>query len=164
MANVYNLKKGVSETTDLKDVTTTAAELNLLTGVTATPAELNTLVGSPQGATIVVGADAGTTVAVTIQLTDADGTDLAVRGNVFGYLSDDATGDSIAGTAPSGGVAVGTDGLAIPLIAGKAWRFTSEADGDIDLVVTEAGADTWYLVLVFPNGLLTVSDAITFTA
>lgn len=116
------------------------------------------------GATITVGADAGTTVAITIQLTDFYGEDLAVRGSVFAYLSDDANGDSIAGTAPDGGVAVGSDGLAIPVVADKAWQLVSESDGDIDLVVTESGADVWYLVIVSPNGFLTVSDAITFTA
>lgn len=113
--------------------------------------------------TINVGADAGTTVAITIQLKDSAGADLAVRGSVLAYLSDDANGDSIAGTAPDGGVAIGTDGLSIPLIAGKAFQLVSEADGDIDLVVTESGADTWYLILVMPDGKLVASGAITFS-
>lgn len=116
------------------------------------------------GATITVGADAGTTAAVTIQLTDANGNDLAVRGSVFAYVSDDANGDSLAGTAPDG-VAIGTDGVAIPLVAGKAFQLISEADGDIDLTFTENGADTWYLILVMPTtGKLVASGAITFTA
>ena len=38
----------------------------------------------------------------------------------------------------------------------------SEADGDIDVNLIEAGAGTWYLVLVLPGGTLTVSGAITF--
>lgn len=115
-------------------------------------------------ASFTIGTESADAITVSIQLKDAAGADLAVRGSVFAYLSDDANGDSITGTAPSGGVAVGTDGLAIPVVAGKAWQLVSEADGDIDLVITEAGADTWRLVLVVPDGRLAVSGAITFAA
>jgi hypothetical protein len=118
----------------------------------------------PLGATISVAAEDTDVVAVTIQLTDANGNDLGARGSVFAYLSDDANGDSVAGTAPDGGVAIGTDGLAIPLVAGKAFQLVSEADGDIDLEVTESGADTWYLIVVTAAGQLIASDALTFTA
>lgn len=111
----------------------------------------------------VIGADAGTTINVAIQLKDSAGADLAVRGSVFAYLSDDANGDSIAGTAPSGGWAIGTDGLLIPVVAGKAAQLVSEADGDIDITITEASADTWYLILVMPDGRLVASEAITFS-
>lgn len=121
------------------------------------------MIGGVYGATMAVGAEAANAITVSIQLTDEDGSDLAVRGSVMAYLSDDANGDSVAGTAPDGGVAVATDGLAIPLVAGKCWLLTSEADGDIALAITESGADTWYLVLVMPaTGKLVVSGAITF--
>jgi hypothetical protein len=40
----------------------------------------------------------------------------------------------------------------------------SESDGDIDLNITEVGGDTWYLILVTPNGFLQASSAITFAA
>lgn len=117
-------------------------------------------------AVMVVGAEntgAGT-INVTIQLKDAAGVDLAVRGSVFAYLSDDAYGNSIVATAPSAGWAIGTDGLLIPVVTNKAAQLVSEADGDIDITITEAGADTFYLVLVMPNGSLLVSDAITFAS
>ena len=136
-------------------------------GVAAAPAtDVATLatavVGGVGGVEFTVGAsDTGT---VGIQLVDHSGDDLAVRGSVFAYLSDDANGDSIAGTAPSGGVAIGTDGVLIPVVAGKAFFLCSEADGDIDIVLTEAAADTWYLVVVLPNGTHRVSGAIVFTA
>jgi len=111
----------------------------------------------------VIGSEAGNAINVGVQLNDAAGAPLAVRGSVFAYLSDDANGDTLAGTAPSGGVAIGTDGLAIPLVAGKAFQLVSEADGDIDINITEAGADTWYLVLVMPDGRRVASGAITFS-
>lgn len=110
----------------------------------------------------VIGAQAGDVINVGIQLKDSAAADLAVRGALFAYLSDDANGDSVAGTAPDGGVAIGTDGVAIPIVAGKAFQLVSEADGDIDLNITEAGADTWYLILVMPDGKLVASNAITF--
>lgn len=148
----------------LDGVTATAAELNILDGVTATAAELNTLDGAPMAAGFVVGAEAGNVINVAVQLKDANGADLAARGSVLAYLSDDANGDSVAATAPSGTVVIGTDGLAIPLVAKKTFLLTSEADGDIDINITEAGAATWYLVIVLPNGKLAVSGAITFAA
>lgn len=131
-------------------------------GVTATAAEINKLDGAPFDATITVGAENTNAINVTIQLKDANGTELATRASVFAYLSDDANGDSIAGTAPSSGWAIGTDGLLIPVVTNKAAQLVSEADGDIDITITEASADTWYLILVLPNGLLKASGAITF--
>lgn len=113
-------------------------------------------------ATLTVGTQAGDVINVAIQLTDAEGNNLAVRAGLFAYLSDDANGDSIAGTAPSGGWAIGTDGLLIPVVAGKAAHLVSESDGDIDVSITEAGADTWYMILVDPTGRLIASGAITF--
>jgi len=120
--------------------------------------------GSPIGTpTITVGDEATNVINVAIQLKDKAGNDLAVRASLLAYLSDDANGDSIAATAPDGGVAIGTDGLAIELIADKVFLLTSESDGDIDLDIEESGADTFYLILVMPDGTLQASGAITFT-
>lgn len=123
------------------------------------PPEMPLALGTP---VITVGAEAANVINVAVQMKDAAGEDLAVRGSVMAYLSDDVNGDSVAGTAPDT-VAIGTDGLAIPLVAGKAFQLVSEADGDIDLDITEDGADTWYLILVLPDGRLVASDAITFS-
>lgn len=109
-----------------------------------------------------VGAEAGNSINVGLQIKDAGGADAAERVALPAYLSDDANGDSVAATAPDGNVAVGTDGLLIPLVADKAFLLVSEADGDIDLDIGETGAATWYLVVVLPNGKLAVSGAITF--
>lgn len=117
----------------------------------------------PMGATFVVNAAAGNVITTNIQLTDGTGTALAVRASLFAYLSDDANGDSVAATAPDGGWAAGTDGVLIPLVAGKAAQLVSEADGDIDVAVTESGTDTFYIVLVLPSGKLKASGALAFT-
>jgi len=112
----------------------------------------------------VVGAEGTNTVLVSMQLKDGDDTDLAVRGSVFAYLSDDANGDSIVATAPSGGWAITVDGVLIPIIAGKFAELISESDGDIAVTITETGTKTCYLVVVLNNGKIMVSGAIVFAA
>jgi hypothetical protein len=148
-------------------LTATAAEVNLNTGQTATAAEVNKLDGAPLDATIVVGAETahpGHAITCAIQLKDGNGADLTVRGSVLAYLAKDAAGDAIQDITPTA-VAAGTDGLAIVLDTVKAYQLVSEADGDIDLVVTKTdGAGTCYLILVLPNGKLVASGAITFSA
>lgn len=115
------------------------------------------------GFTIGAEGGGGTTINVAIQLKDGKtGSDCSVRRSVLAYLSDDANGDSIVATAPSGGWAIGTDGLLIPLVSGKAAMLVSESDGDIDITITEAGAKICYLIVV-AGGILHASGAITFT-
>jgi hypothetical protein len=114
-------------------------------------------------ADIVVGTEATNVVNVAIQLKDGADNDIAQRASVYAYLSDDANGDSIVATAPDGGVAIGTDGIADALTANKSFYLHSESDGDIDIDVTETGADTFYLIVVLPNGTHIVSDVLTFT-
>jgi hypothetical protein len=111
----------------------------------------------------VIGAEAANIINVAIQLKDSLAADLAVRGAVDAYLSDDANGDSIAAVAPDGGIAIGVDGLLIAQVTNKAFRLVSEADGDIDVNITHAaGAKTLYLILIMPDGRLVASNAITF--
>jgi hypothetical protein len=150
------------------EVHTAALYLGAAAGtlVATSAAELNKFNGAPLDASFVIGVESGGNVInVGIQLKDADGADLAVRGAVRAYLSDDANGDAIVAAAPDGGVTIGTDGLAIPIVAGKYFELVSEADGDIDLNMDhDAGAKTAYLILVLPNGLLKASAAIIWAA
>lgn len=136
------------------------------TAVTTTAAEINKFDGAPLEASFVIGAeDGGGKINVAIQLQDGNGADLAVRGSVRAYLSDDANGDSTVATAPSGAVAIGTDGVLYDVGgAKKHFLLTSESDGDIDIDITEAGAKTEYLIIVLPNGKLVASGAITHAA
>lgn len=108
-----------------------------------------------------IGAEASNAINVAIQL-KADGKDLDYRAAVWAYLSTDANGDNVTASAPSGGFAIGTDGVAIEAVADKLALLISEADGDIDITITESTAKTFYLVVVLPDGSLKVSNAITF--
>ena len=112
----------------------------------------------------VIGAEAANIINVGIQLKDGKtGVDCGERRSVLIYLSDDANGDSIVATAPSGAVAIGTDGVLHDIGGGskKVFMAVSEADGDIDINITEVAAKTLYMIVVAGN-LLHASAAITF--
>lgn len=109
-----------------------------------------------------IGAEDTNAINVSIQLTDRDnGNELKERAALLWYLASNATGDAIA-TAPDGGIAIGTDGLLIEHTNNVAGVVVSEADGDIDVTITESTAKSFYLVLVAPDGKLYPSAAITF--
>jgi hypothetical protein len=110
-----------------------------------------------------IGAEIANVITVAVQLKSDQGTDLAVRGSVQWYLSDDAAGDVLVATAPDGGVAGGTDGWTSPTVTGKRGQSVSENDGDIDIAITHAaGAKTVYLNIILPDGTIKTSPAITF--
>lgn len=115
------------------------------------------------GAVITVGTEAGNVINVGVQLTDAYGNSLSNEVAVDIILSDDSPPTSITATAPSGGWAIGTDGSIIyEPVTSKVVRVLSEADGHLDLDITETGAATWYLTVHLANGSLVTSDPITF--
>lgn len=113
------------------------------------------------GATIVVGTEVPDVINVTIQFTDDNGSDMAVPVSVPWYHADDAAGLDPTTVAQDGGTAIGTDGSLIEWTANLNGLMISEADGDVDIDVEDAGTFTTYLVLVMPNGSLVISDAIT---
>lgn len=113
-------------------------------------------------ASFTIGAEATNAINVAIQLVDRDnGNELTERAALQWYLAADTNGDSIA-TAPSGGIAIGTDGLLIEHTNNIAGVVVSEADGDIDVTITESTAKSFYLILIAPDGKLYSSGAITF--
>ena len=109
-----------------------------------------------------IGAENTNAINVAIQLTDRlNGGDLTERAAIQWYLSADTNGDAIA-TAPSGGIAIGADGLLIEHSNNLAGVAISESDGDIDVTITESTAKSFYLILIMPDGKLYSSGAITF--
>jgi len=113
------------------------------------------------GVRFTVGAEVGNAINVAIQLLDGNGQELSRRAALPWYLSSDANGDTVA-SAPSGGIAIGTDGLLLEWTNNVSGLAVSESDGDIDVTLTDTGTPTFYLVLALPNGRLAVSPAITF--
>jgi hypothetical protein len=133
------------------------------TSVSATAAELNLNDNQVASASFTIGAEAGNVINVAIQLKDAAGSDMAISNAIPFYLSANADGSTTATAATS--LAIGTDGLMLEWTSNSSGLLVSEADGDIDINIGDAsGAATYYLVLVLPNGKLTISDVITFAA
>lgn len=132
------------------------------------PQTFLTPAGNKQVATasFVVGTEAADVINVAIQLKDNKGKDITYKAKLNGcYLSSDAAGDVLEATAPDA-IAIGTDGTIFKSGGDSLTLFDlrSEADGDIDLDITEAtGADTVYLNVVI-DGVVYTSGAITFAA
>ena len=132
-------------------------------GDATTSYDLTDNVANKSTSTITVGTEASNVVNVAIQFNDAKGDALteAWAGNI--YFSDDAAGQTLATTAIDT-VAVGTDGTIIKEVtAGKHYYVVSEADGDLDLNLTQDAADTLYMQVVFGDGRKKASSVITWT-
>ena len=121
--------------------------------------------GQAWGATFTVGDEGTNAVIVTIQLTDFAGNDLTVPNSVTAYLASDVAGLEIKASTVTTETAIssGTGSLAV-LAAGQVYQLVSEADGDIAITISDNTADTYYVVVVLPNGKLAVSSVATFTA
>lgn len=133
------------------------------TAVDATAAEINEVAGIAVSATFQIATETTDTITVTCQLLDGNGDDEVLASTLWGFVSGDSGGVGIVGTAPSGGIAAGTDGtfVAEP-VANKLFLAESESDGDLDVVFDEAGDNSFYLVLILPNGRNVVSGEIDF--
>jgi hypothetical protein len=106
-----------------------------------------------------VGAEATNAITTAVQL-KLGAEDITERCVVIAYLSSDANGDTPIAAQTS--IACGTDGSVIgTLTAATSIMVISEADGDIDITVTDTGVYTRYLNIILPNGLKK-SVAMTF--
>lgn len=115
-------------------------------------------------ATITVGDEAANVRAITIQLLDADGNDIAYAETVEIVMYLDAARAAFVVTGGSTGIEIGTDGALLGVVAKKYFLATSETDGDIDLTWTDTGTEVAYLGLRLPNGRIIMSDALTNAA
>ena len=107
-----------------------------------------------------IGAEADNARAIGIQLKDADGQDtIGVKAVTMGVFAD-ANGNAFATTGGSTGIAIGTDGALLALVAKKLFVLTSEADGDIDLTWTDTATEAVYLGVFLPNGSIAMSPKI----
>ena len=112
---------------------------------------------------ITVGAENTNVRAITIQLKDANGKDIKRRTMVDVVVLADANGDAFASTGGSTGIAIGTDGALLTVVAKKYFKAISEADGDIDLTWTDTGTEAAYLGVILPTGRMVISSAMTNT-
>ena len=114
-------------------------------------------------ATITVGDESANVRAITIQLSDANGADINYVETVMIVMYGAAAMTSFATTGGSTGIAIGTDGALLALVAKKVFLATSEADGDIDLTWTDTGTESVALGVMLPNGRVVVTAAFANT-
>lgn len=115
---------------------------------------------SPNDVSAVIGAEAANAITVNIQLL-AGAAEITERAAVHIYQSSDANGDVPVAAQTS--LALGTDGSLLgTLTAATSILALSEADGDIDIVITDTGAVTRYLQVVLPQGTKKTIGPITF--
>ena len=114
-------------------------------------------------ASITVGAEDTNVRAITIQLKDANGADIAYHEMVDIFVLAEAKGNGFVTTGGSTGIEIGTDGALLTVVAKKYFVAISEADGDIDLTWTDTGTEEAYLAVRLPNGRLVISAAMTNT-
>lgn len=81
------------------------------------------------------------------------------------YLSDDAAGNNLTATTPSGGVAIGTNGVILnQAVSGKTFDILvpSTTAGLFDLSITHSSTHNFYLCIETPTGEIVVSPVIAF--
>ena len=134
------------------------------TGVTL--AELNLSDDMVASVSFSVGSESTEAITVSCQFKDAAGADMTSARCLRAYLSADSAGQT---AASSSGLTVtsGTDGLTQVSVDANTINMlwlTSEADGDVDVVITDAsgGTLTNYLNVITPDGKIHTSGAITF--
>jgi hypothetical protein len=81
------------------------------------------------------------------------------------WLTQNTTSLAVAGTAPSGTVVIAAKGTIVNSPTAKlVHEVVTDANGEFDLNITEAGTATWYLCVALPDGKVERSAAITFAA
>lgn len=112
-----------------------------------------------------VGAEATNVIKVTGVLKSPHGRALAAATPLRVWLTQNATTKIVAPVAPSGTVVIAAKGAIIVSPTAKLVHdIVTNASGEFDFNITEAGAATWYMVAQLPDGTLSVSPAITFAA
>jgi hypothetical protein len=110
-------------------------------------------------ASITVGAENTNVRAITIQLKDVNGNDINYVETVEIIVFTSAAMTAFATTGGSTGLAIGTDGALLAIVAKKLFIATSEADGDIDLTWTDTATESVAVGVRLPNGRVVVSEA-----
>jgi hypothetical protein len=148
------------------EMDTTAAELNILHGVTATKDELNTLDAAPAGAAFTIGDEDAGVITVDVQLKDANNANVATERALPVYLAGVNTGLTLASITEAGLAVVSEgDGLFIP--NGSDSKVDGRVifeDGLANLQITGDAGESYYMVVVMPNGSLAISSKIEFAS
>lgn len=112
--------------------------------------------------TFTIGSESSDTINVAVQVEQQDQS-LSERTSFLAYLSDDSNGDGVA-SAPSSGTTAGSNGeILAEITTDVVFLLKTNASGSVDIDINDTGTPTFHLVVVEPDGSLSVSDAITFS-
>lgn len=109
-------------------------------------------------ATVTVGDESANARAITIQLKDAYGNDIDYIEMVEILIVNSSDLTTLAAPAPSTGLAAGTDGALMQVVANNLYIATSESDGDIDLTWTDTGTAAAFIHVRLPGGAWVSGD------
>ncbi len=113
-------------------------------------------------ATVTVGNEAANVRAITVQLKDSNGDDIAYVETVEVILFSAAAKTGLTASSPSTGLEIGTDGALLQVVQHVLYLATSEADGDIDLTWTDTGSEAAWIGVRLPSGRIVMgSQALT---
>lgn len=109
--------------------------------------------GAVASAVITVAAEVSNVRAISVQLNDATGAAVTTRRVVQVAVLADANGDAFVATGGSTGIAIGTDGALLAIVAKKLFLAISEANGHIDLTWTDTGTEAAFLGVIVSGKL-----------
>lgn len=115
-------------------------------------------------ASFTIGAKQTNTINVAGLLKDARGQTVTGACVAKVYLSDNADGSTLTATVPTSNLAIGTKGIILgTLTTNKCVEILTDSSGHFDInIVQTASPVTYYMVVVLPDGSITISLAITF--
>ena len=160
MAKYWVANNPNSEINDAK-----AQKLAELSATSVSVAELNSLDADSMQCTITPASTPnanGATVEFVVQFNDAAGAAVTHPVSFNYYVSSDAAGlalDTAVTTIADGGA-----GVIVPITANQSGLGITDATGTCEIDITEAGADTVYLVVTMPDGRIVVSSAVVWNA
>jgi protocatechuate 3,4-dioxygenase beta subunit len=112
-----------------------------------------------------VGADAGTTISVAIQVKDSQGNNLAQNVVLDVWLHDAAGAYTPSATATASSAIDGTKGYVLLAIAnGVCGKYVTDSTGLLTIVFTQTGALTRYISVGVQGKVVAGSGALIFTA
>lgn len=130
----------------------------------AVPAKRNPYNNSAFGlVTWTLASEAANVIKVTGKAKDARNRSVAGPLPLRVWLTQDAATLALAGTAPSGTVAIAAKGsILVTAVAKLVFDLVTNADGEFDLNITDATAGNWHVCVQLPDGGVSVSDAVDF--
>ena len=165
--NASAANKAITLLDKVDDTTASAAELSTLNGITALVSDLNVTEGMLANAVVrSIGGEVGNSIRVKILLVNGaePGNSPVAYGHATVLLSDDEDGIGETAATPDGGLSAGTNGKILgALVTDSVLLIQANDEGRFDLDISETGADTWYAVVLLPNGKQVVSNAIVFS-